>query len=626
MSQPYQDLIDTIVTATLKGKVRSQAQVYRQLRAEVPPGEGELFERALDAALARVEAPLQSADELVQAKAMRQQRALKTIQTQWQRWQQDTRASSALDQVLATLQTTDPAQRCAALIAALDPNQPQPLTRDQLAQLAQTLTQSSSQTLATPPADPDPTPAVTLAELGMGLQRGLASWQQLEGELVGWMYAQAQGNLGFGNAVAQRGPWPHWQKQVTDPTLVALFADLATGNDLGAGCLAQPLAVTDWVTWAVVLPRLQRGLVHWFDRQPYDPKAGKRLSIAVYLTFAVVWSRLAQTLGQLGQSALADGSFQVVMQGLRQFANQPYFPLYGGLLAALSGESLRSLLDYLDQPLQQSPNTAVKARILTLLGYSQQAFGQPQVARRFHQQALETARDAADHRCEVASLNHLSRTHIDPDDPDAAELEQALAYSQRALVLARQQGDTLGQANALANLGYGQIIQAQTQLPDPERYGALVAYLEQGLTLAIQEGDAPSRALCAHSLGRTHLVLGDTALAIAALNQSLEVAQAMGDRYLVAVNWAALASAYQQQQQAERAVLTGCLAMYLLHQIESPQWRQPAALLSILQGQWGAERFAELLADQRRSVLAVIGVDGYDFLLPLLVRYQESLD
>jgi len=622
MSQPYQDLIDTIVTATLKGKVRSQAQVYRQLRAEVPPGEGELFERALEAALARVEAPLQSADELVQAKALRQQRALKTIQTQWQRWQQDTRASSALDQVLTTLRTADPDQRCTALIAALDPNRPQPLSRDQVAQLAQTL----AQTLTAPPAAPAPIPAATLAELGTGLQRGLASWQQLEGELVGWMYTQAQASLGFGNTVAQRGPWPHWQKQVDDPVLAALFADLATGNDLGAGCLAKPLAVTDWVAWAVVLPRLQRGLVHWFDRQPYDPKAGKRLSIAVYLTFAVVWSRLAQALGQLGQSSLAEGSFQVVMQGLRQFANQSYFPLYGGLLAALSGESLRSLLDYLDQPLQQSPNTAVKARILTLLGYSQQALGQPHVARRFHQQALETAREAADHRCEVASLNHLSRTHIDPEDPDAAELEQALAYSQRALVLARQQGDTLGQANALANLGYGQIIQAQTQLPDPDRYGALVAYLEQGLALATQEGDAPSRALCAHSLGRTHLVLGDVAAAISALNQSLEVAQAMGDRYLVAVNWAAMATAYQQQQQAERAVLTGCLAMYLLHQIESPQWRQPAALLSILRGQWGPERFAELLADQRRQVLAVIGVDGYDFLLPLLARYQESLN
>ena len=49
MSQPYQALIDSIVNATLKGKIQSKGQVYRMLQEGVEPGTGELFERELEA-------------------------------------------------------------------------------------------------------------------------------------------------------------------------------------------------------------------------------------------------------------------------------------------------------------------------------------------------------------------------------------------------------------------------------------------------------------------------------------------------------------------------------------------------------------------------------------------------
>ncbi|WP_017299762.1 tetratricopeptide repeat protein [Nodosilinea nodulosa] len=617
MAQPYQALIDDIVAATLKGKIQSKQQVYRMLQAGVEPGSGELFERTLAATLAALEPDLAPGDdELKQAKAMRKHRALLTIQGEWQRWMADNQATAMITGVEAEILNASPEERLFQLISALDPNRDQSLSREQLVQLSRALKQAPAPSDAAPATEAEP----ALSTLAEGLEQGLAAWQQLEGDVVGWIYAQGQ-QIGFSQPGDRPGPWRHWGQIVSQPALKRLFDDLALHQTVTAAGIAVPLRVADWIVWGVVLQRLQLALVNWFDRQPYDPQAGKRLSIATFLTFAVVWGQISNRLGEQGQRTLAMGSFHLALQGLRQFANQSYFPLYGGLFTALSGEPLQALLDYLDQPLQEVPNTAVKARILTLLGYSQRALGNNRQAQRFHQQALEVAREAQDVPCEIASLNHLSRTCVAQQDFEAAQ-----GHSQRALILARQSGDRIGQANALANLGYSQVAQGQSQLLEAEQYETVLSYLQQGLALSEQVGDRPSQALCANSLGIAQLKLGQYKDAINSLQQGLQVAQAIGDRFLMASNFANLAAAHQGDGNLEQAVLTGCLGMYLLHQIDSPEWRQPAALLSILYGQLGPDTFQSIIADHRRQFLAVIGVDGYDFLQPLLARYRESLE
>ncbi|MEB3288612.1 MAG: tetratricopeptide repeat protein [Leptolyngbya sp.] len=611
MTQPYQPLIDQLVTDTLKGKIQSKQQVYRRLQQELEPGCGELFERALTQAQAQVDQGLAATDEFKQAKAQRQQRALRMIEAEWQRWQRETQATAALGEIVATLTREPAAERLPRILAALDANRAQPLDGDQLRQLAQALRQATDSEDASGP---------TLADLAQGLDQGMATWQGLQTEVVGWIFASGQSVLGFGHGREPQGPWHFWSQHATLPSLRYLFEDLALHQSVTAAGLSAPLLTADWVAWVVVLQRLQRALVTWFDQQPYDPKAGKRLSIATFLSFAVLWSHIANRLGQLGQTTLSQGSFQVVIQGLRQFANQPYFPLYGGLFTALAGEPLQTLLDYLDQPLQQVPNTATKGRILTLLGYSQRAMGNHAQAAAFHQQALAIAREAQDSLCEIASLNHLSRTAVAQQD-----YETALSYSQRALILARQQGDTLGQANALANLGYSQVAQGQGQLLEPEAYEAVIGYLEQGVKLSAQVGDRPSQALCANSLGIAHLKIGQPERAITTLTEGLQVAQAIGDRFLVASNLTHLAVAYQTAGNWEQAILRGSLGMYLFNQMGSEDWRPAAALLSILYGQLGPEVFQATLQTQRSPIIATIGVDGYDYLLPLLLRYREGL-
>jgi len=612
MQDRYQELIDRIITATFQGKIRSKEQVYQMLQAEISAGTGELFERCLQAQMDEVEAQLKSADELKQAKATRKQRALKTIQTEWERWQQQNQSSAALSGIVGAIATAAPDDRLTQFLNAIDPNGAQVLTREQLQQLAKQLEQTGT----------DGKTGAVLQEFAVGITQGLKSWQELEGNVIGWIYEQSQGAIGFGAPSEQSGPWAAWAKSVNQPELKRLFQDLSQHQAITHDGVPSGVEVSTWIEMALVLQRLQLGLVSWFDKQPYDRSAGKRLSIATYLTFTAVWSQLSQRFSELGQLTFANGCFQVALQSLYQFAQQDYFPLYGGLFAALSGESLRVTLDYLDKPLRQVPNTQSKSRIITLLGYSQRALGQYRQAIQLHQWALEIARDADDRKCEIANLNHLSRTYMTQQNYEAA-----ISDSQRALILARQLGDRLGEANALATLGCSEVFQARQSADlDEDQYERLLEYLQRGLQLSEQEGDRPSQALCAYSLGIAQVALQQYEAAIVTLKQGLQIAQAIGDLFLQGMNCAYLAEAYYGTGDIETAIFIGCLGMYLLHQIQSERWRQPAGILIILAAQVGQDQFRGVLEKYRSQFLPQIGVDGYDFLPVLLSEYGRSLD
>jgi tetratricopeptide (TPR) repeat protein len=609
MHDRYLDLIDRIIAATLKGEIRSKDQVYERLQAEVSSGTGELFERCLQEQIEAVQMQLKSSDELIQAKATRKQRALKTIQGEWERWQKSNQTSSVLTKVVQAIATQPTEERLGQLLNAIDPNQAEVLTREQIGQLAELLRQSAN----------EPDAAKEIADLAAGLDQGLKTWQELEVNVVSWIFDQNQGSLGFGGS-EQSGPWSSWAKSVRSPGLKALFNNLAQQQAVTADGMPSPLSVAEWVSWAIALQRLQLGLVSWFDKQPYDATAGKRLSIATFLTFTAVWSQLSQRFSELSQPILAQGCFQMALQSLYYFAQQPYYPLYGGLFAALSGEPLQTTLDYLDQPLRQVPNTASKARILTLLGYSQRALGQVEQAVKLHQQALEIARESGDRPCEIANLNHLSRTWVMQNDYSAA-----IDTSQRALILARQTGDRLGEANALTNLGSTTVAQGQAEVAlDSDQYEQVLGYLQRGLRLSEQEGDVPSQALCTNSLGIAQVMLEQYSEAIASLEKGMRIAQAIGDLFLQGLNCTYLAEAHRGLGNAELAVYTGCLGMYLLNQIGSRQWRQPAGILSILNGQMGAEAFQAVLTKYRPQFLQIIGVDGFDYLPTLLIDYRSS--
>ena len=608
----YAELIEQIIEKTLKGQIRSKEQVYQMLVQGVSSGTGEIFERCLgdrqSAAQRQVEI---QTDELKLAKANRVLRALKTVQSEWERWQEQNQATEMLASAVQQIMAADPDNRLTVFLQVTDPNRGQITSLSQWQQLAQRLNQQAT-TLTDADTQAD------IQELAQGIDRGLAGWQRLEDHLVSWIYDQSQGQLGFGGVPGQQGPWALWAKLVQSPIPQSLFETLARDRPLHEWSRQQSgISLGDWVELTLILQGLQRGLVTWFDKLVYDSKVGAKLSISTFLAFSVLWSQLASNLGDRWVNA----SFQTTLQILRTFAQREYFPLYGGIFASFSGTYLRDALTYLDEPLRRAEGTKEKARILTLLGYSFRALGQYERSVQFHQQALEIAREAGDQTCEVANFNHLSRACV-----SQKIYAEAINYSQRALILSRQHGDRLGEANALANLGYSEVLQAQQlEQAEPEVYERAIDYLQQGLKLSERLGDRQSQALCLSSLGIAHIVLDQAQAAIAYLEGGIRAASFAGDLYLQALNLAYLAEAYYKLQNFPKTVYAGCLGMYLLEQMASREWRQPAGLLMILQGQMAPAEFQAALEQHRSQIIAAIGVDGYDHIPQLLTEYRQSL-
>ena len=159
---------------------------------------------------------------------------------------------------------------------------------------------------------------------------------------------------------------------------------------------------------------------------------------------------------------------------------------------------------------------------------------------------------------------------------------------------------------------------------EPETYEMAINYLQQGLKLSEQLGDIQSKALCLSSLGVAYQVIEQYEDAITNLEAAFKVAQVSGDLYLQGLNLANLAEANYSLQNLDRAIYTGCLGMYLLNQIAAYEWRKPAGLLSILQGKMGKTTFQESLQKHRPRIIAVIGVDGYDYVPQLIAEYQKG--
>jgi tetratricopeptide (TPR) repeat protein len=613
LGERYLTLIDHIVQMTLKGEIRAKEQVYQLLVDGVSGGTGEIFERGLGDRLTAAQDQFDSlTDELKQAKAGRILRALKTIQGEWLKWQEKNQATEALDAIVQQMIRAVPqGDHLNVFLTATDPNRPKPLNLAQWQQLAKKLQQ---------PTDLPANEAEPIHQVAQGILRSLEGWHRLENHLVSWMYDQNRSQLGFEGVPGEKGPWVAWAKQVNSPTPQALFQTLAMGDSVVEWVERQSLSLTDFVEVVGILRCLQQGLINWFDKLVYDSKVGAKLSISTFLGFSIVWSQLATGFTRGQSEMFMNGCFQMTLQILRTFAQCSYFPLYGGIFASFSGEYLRDALSYLDEPLRRAEGTQEKARILTLLGYSTRALGQPERAVEFHQQALEMAREAADSMCEVANLNHLSRTCV-----VQGNFAEAINYAQRGVILSRQKGDRQGEANALANLGYSEVFQAQAlEQSDPDLYEMAVDRLQQGLDLSEKVGDRQSQALCLSSLGIAYVVLEQAEGAIAYLEKGIQTAQFTGDLYLQGINLSYLAEAHYRLQDYGKAVQAGCLAMYLLEQIASTSWRQAAGLLTVLRGKVGTEKFQELLGQQRPAIIPVIGVDGYDHLPSLLEWYQQE--
>ncbi|VEP12817.1 conserved hypothetical protein [Hyella patelloides LEGE 07179] len=604
LSERYFTLIDQIVDKTLQGKIASTERVYIMLQRGIEKGTGEIWERCLSQ---RIEATKQELDKKLKAK--RVLRALETIESQYNRWQKANQQQSAIDSATKQILDTATDNPLVTLIKIIDLNQKQPLNRDKLAQLAKKI-QANTNNIS------DEKSKQNCQQVATGITNGLNSFTKLEDDLISWMYESGR-SIGF--AQEKPNPWRVWVKKIDAPLPKQLFQTLAEQKAIAElNKVTNNIELTGWIELAILLQYIQQGLVSWFDQQPYNAQFGKKLSYSTFLTFAAIWLELSQTFTT--NNKFKEGCFQIVLQILRLFARRDDFPLYGGVFISFSGEYLQNTLEYLSEPLKQVEGTQEKARILTLLGYSQRILGQYAPAIKFHQEALEIARKAEDKACEIANLNHLSRSCVLQKN-----YEDAISYSQRALILARQGGYKLGETNALVNLGYSKVFSArQLGTMATDTYNEAINYLQQGVQLAEKTEDIQSQSLGCNSLGIAYVILAQPTSAIAYLEKGAKLAQIAQDIYLQGLSYTYLAEAYYSIEDRGKTIYYGTLAMYLLNQINSLEWRKSAGLMTIIRGQLGDTAFNSNLAQYRSNIIALIGVDGYDYFPKLIEEYLSE--
>jgi tetratricopeptide (TPR) repeat protein len=293
--------------------------------------------------------------------------------------------------------------------------------------------------------------------------------------------------------------------------------------------------------------------------------------------------------------------------------------LYGGIFATFSGQSFHETLAYFGGEtgaLKEVAGTQVKGRILTILAYSQSILGQRSVALDLHHQALEIAAAKADRPCEIANLNHLSRLLAQEKN-----YGEAIRYAQRALISARTAGDRRGEANALVNYGYGEVLAARSREEMAEEvYEQSIGYLEQGLELARQQDDSQSLALCYHSLASAYLALQQWSPAVEYALSGMEAARAIGNSYLLGLNSYYGAEAHFGSGDPA-ALFYALLSLYQLHQLGAREWRSAAGLVKILQG---GRDLSAMGATLRERLLPWIGVDGYDYLPTIMSEYEAA--
>jgi tetratricopeptide (TPR) repeat protein len=594
----YTATIEDLLSRILGGKqIIGKQYIRRILLEQLVPGSSEVLEGCIQDRMTDVEQQLVvEVSEFKRAKLGHRQLALQTISEVLVDWQKERHTSSIVASLAQDLIAASPADRLSILFEAIDRNREQPLTSEQLQQLIKELK-----------------PTADLEDLIEGLENGLRVLVSLEPHLLSWLY-ETNRSVGF-SSDDQQGPWLLWGQQSGSDVMRVVCEAIARQQPLPAFA-----STSAWVELAIVLQGIQVGLVRWFEQQTYDLKWGRKMAFSTLITFGTIWSELANRAGGFTGRA----GFQIVLQTLRVATQRPDFPLYGGIFATFGGQSLHDTLAYFasgaspleTRPLKEVAGTEEKGRILTILAYSQSVLGQTTAALALHQQALEIATAKADRLCEIANLNHLSRLCAREKN-----YGEAIAYGQRALISARAVGDRRGEANALVNYGYGEVMAARKRDETADEiYEQSIGYLELGLELAIAQDDSQSLALCYHSLASAYLALQQWTAAADYARRGMEAARAIGNSYLLGLNSYAGAEAYYGSGEPV-ALFYALLSLYQLHQLGSSEWRSAAGLVRILQA---GQDLLVIGGAVRAQLLPWIGVDGYDYLPTIMAEYAAT--
>lgn len=502
-----------------------------------------------------------------------------TLEKIWRTWQtlcQNAQRDNILLQLAQQLAQAPLGTELSRLITALDPLETvyEAFDYRQPQRIAEFLTLLKAQL-----PELDPEKFKRLDSLVNGATRGLEGSAQVNRAILDWLYEPQQARISFGQS---ERVWRTWGRRFSHPFLKEWFDSLADGRL--REFLETNLTLLDdalWLELALVLRYTEVVLLNIFEERVMSKSEADRMAVATYLTFIGVWSELGFYLATLG-SPFAPVTYQASLQVLKQFAQRPYFPLYGPILVSLGGAALGEALTYLKEPLHTVEDTPEMAKIYNLLGCALRYQGQE--AARFFDIALDLAQRHGETLTEAACCVNRGYALAERGQP-----LEAIGLQERALVLTRTVGHRVGEAHALVALGHS--------LAGLYRFSEAMDGFNRGVALARDLGELPAVHLGLYGISLVYNATeryGEAAATLAEAREGCVLTQDLGLLGQVMLMTAEVQKALQKYK---LAVSEGVQALFLLHRLQVPAWRRAGGLLVVLRGQLGAEPFDGLLRE-----------------------------
>jgi tetratricopeptide (TPR) repeat protein len=186
-------------------------------------------------------------------------------------------------------------------------------------------------------------------------------------------------------------------------------------------------------------------------------------------------------------------------------------------------------------------NTQNHSVVLGNLGNAYKNMGQVEKAIEYYEKVLVIATEIGDRRGEGTDLGNLGNAYN-----HLGQVEKAIEYYEQALVIATEIGDRRGEENHLGNLGI-----AYRNLGQVEK---AIEYYEKALGIAKEIGDRQGEGNSLGNLGNAYNILGQVEKAIEYYEQVLVITKEIGDKRNEGIWLGNLGLAYSNLGQVEKAI------------------------------------------------------------------------
>lgn len=173
--------------------------------------------------------------------------------------------------------------------------------------------------------------------------------------------------------------------------------------------------------------------------------------------------------------------------------------------------ALKSLLD------EHPQLDAIRARLLSEIGYLLKGLGDYKQAVEYYQQALNIQQQIGNKPGESAIFNNIAATAHACGDYDTS-----FDYLTKALTIQRQIGDKSGEGTTLNNIGETYRVRGD--------YASAINYLKKALIIRQEIGDKSGEGTTLNNIGEIYRLLGDYNTAFDHLKKALTIKQELGDK------------------------------------------------------------------------------------------------